>query len=394
MSGSFLSQRPGLLSFVLACAFVLSGCGGGGSDGAAAAKSGYAFGRISGFGSVVVNGVHYDETNAVIEDEDGQSYDDSELHLGMMAEIESRDHDESSGTPKATAEKIRLIGLMRGPVENVANGSIVVLGQTVALTATTVFGESFVGGAGAITPGSVVKVYGTLDTTSGAYTATRIEAASDAGPYKLRGVVTAYDPALKTLTIGTALIDLSGVAAPSDLAVGSVVRVKLQTTQSNGSWVATHLKTIHFRPHDNDHTEVEGTISEFTSATSFSVDGLPVDASNAKFEDGSAGLDAGVRVEVEGALVNGVLIATKVEIKSEASDDHDGFEVEGLITAIDSEAGTFVVRGVTIAVSQATGFVGGTLADLRLEARVEVHGSLAADGVTLAADRIEFKARR
>lgn len=394
MSRTLLHLRAGLLSFVLSAAFVLAGCGGGGSDGAGTAKSGFAFGRISGFGSVVVNGVHYDESKAVIEDEDGQSYDGSELHLGMMAEIESRDHDESSGTPKATATKIRLVGLMRGPVESVANGSIVVLGQTVAVTATTVFGESFAGGANAIAPGSVVKVYGTLDTASGAYSATRVEASSDAGPYKLRGVVTAYDPALKTLKIGTALIDLSGVAIPADLAVGSVVRVRLQTSQTNGMWVATQLKTIHFRPDDNDHTEIEGTISEFTSAASFRVDGLQVDASKARFEDGSAGLDAGVRVEVEGTLVNGVLIATKLEIKSETSDDHDGFEVDGLITAIDSEAGTFVVRGVTIAVSQATSFVGGTLADLRLDALVEVHGSLAADGVTLSADRIEFKVRR
>lgn len=394
MSRSILRFRPGLLSVVLVSAFVLAGCGGGGSDGTGAARSGYAFGRISGFGSVVVNGVHYDESNAAIDDEDGQSYDSGELRLGMMAEIESRDHDESSGTPTASAEKIRLISLMRGPVESVSDASVVILGQTVAVTATTVFGESFVGGLGAIAPGSLVKIYGTLDTASGAYTATRIEAASDAGPYKLRGVVTAYDSALKTLNIGTAVIDLAGVAVPTDLMVGSVVRVKLQTTQANGMWVATHLKTIHFRPDDNDHTEVEGTISEFASASSFSVDGLPVDASQATFEDGSAGLAAGVRVEVEGALVNGVLIATKVEIKSEASDDHDGFEVDGQVTAIDSEAGTFVVRGVTIAVSQATTFVGGVLADLRIDARVEVHGSLAADGVTLSADRIEFETHR
>ena len=394
MTRTILGLRTSLLSVFVFAALVLAGCGGGGSDTAGAAKSGYAFGRISGFGSVVVNGVHYDESNASIQDEDELSYDSSELRLGMMAEIESRDHDESSGTPKATARKIRLISLMRGPVEGVSAEGITVLGQTVAVTATTVFGESFTGGLSAIAPGSLVKVYGTLDTASGAYTATRIEAADGAEQYKLRGVVTAYDSGLKTLRIGTAVIDLSGVAVPADLAVASVVRVKLQTTQANGMWVATHLKTIHFRPDDNEHTEVEGTISEFTSATSFSVDGLPVDASNAKFEDGSAGLAAGVRVEVEGALVNGVLIATQVEIKSEESDDHDGFEVDGLVTAIDSEAGTFVVRGVTIAVSQATTFVGGVAADLRIDARVEVHGNLAADGVTLSASRIEFETHR
>jgi len=391
MKRTIRGRHTGLLSVFVFAAFMLAGCGGGGTDTAGAAKSGYAFGRISGFGSVVVNGVHYDESIAAIQDEDEQSYDGSELRLGMMAEIESRDHDESSGTPKATARKIRLISLMRGPVDGISAGSIAVLGQTVAVTATTVFGESFTGGLSAITPGSLVKVYGTLDTASGAYAATRIEAAAGADPYKLRGVVTAYDSSLKTLNIGTAIIDLSGVAVPADLVVGGVVRVKLQTTQANGMWVATHLKTIHFRPDDNDHTEVEGTISEFTSATSFSVDGLPVDASNAKFEDGSAGLASGVRVEVEGALVNGVLIATQVEIKSQESDDHEGFEVDGLVTAIDSEAGTFVVRGVTIALSQATMFVGGVVADLRIDARVEVHGSLAADGVTLSASRIEFE---
>ena len=95
----------------------------------------------------------------------------------------------------------------------------------------------------------------------------------------------------------------------------------------------------------------------------------------------------GVRVDVEGTIVNGVSMLSKVKIETE--DEQDDLEVEVAIASV-SEA-TFVVRGVTVRVDANTLIVGGTMANLSVGARVEVDGVLAADGVTLAATKIEFK---
>jgi hypothetical protein len=271
----------------------------------------------------------------------------------------------------------------------VGGDNLVVLGQTVAVTPTTVFGDSLAGGLAAIKADMVVRIFGTL-TTAGGYTATRIDA-SNAGSYALRGFVTAIDTSAKTLNIGNALIDVSGISVPSGLAVGSLVRVKLQTTQVNGAWVATDIRPGMRRPNDGDRAEVEGTITDFTSPTSFSVDGLPVDASSAQFPDGTAGLAKGARVEVEGAIVNGVLVASKVELEDEHEDEMQGFEVRGAIASVNSGNSTFVVHAVTVSFAGSVSFDNGTAADLVVGANVEVKGVLAADGTTLNATRISFE---
>jgi len=238
--------------------------------------------------------------------------------------------------------------------------------------------------------GKVVRIFGTV-ATGNVYTATRIDT-SNADFYSVRGFVTDLDTKNtppKTLNIGAALIDVSGVTVPTGLAVGSLVRVKLQTTQVNGAWVATAIKSGMRRPHEGDHAEVEGTIDVFTSTASFSVNGLPVDASQAQFPDGTDGVKLGARVEVEGAIVNGVLVATKVDVESEHQDEMQGFDVRGVIDSVSDS--TFMVHGVTVSYDTSTTFVGGTSADLKVGAKVEVKGSLASDGKMLNATRISFE---
>lgn len=374
-------------------ALVLAACGGGGSASSttSAAPSTFALGRISGFGSIVVNGVHYDESNAIVKDEDGATHNQNELKLGMVVEVQAGEIGESNNRQSATAQDITFSSLIRGPIDSVGADSIVVLGQTVKVGATTVFDESLTGGLTALTAGTVVRVYGTFDSVTGVYSASRIEPQSGAESYRLRGAVKTYDAVAKTLTIGGAVIDVSAVTVPDGLQAGSLVRVKLSTTNAaSGAWVAISVKSGLFEPQENDHTEVDGTITDFTSATVFSIDGLPVDAS--KVNPAPTGLAKGVRVEVEGTVVNGVLVATKVQVKTDEQDEQEGFDVDGSITAADATKSTFVVRGVMVSFDAATvKFVGGTAADLKVGARVEVHGALAADGVTLVSTEIEFK---
>ena len=388
----FRSRTVGLASIALS-ALVLVACGGGGgSSTSATTKSTYASGRISGFGSIVVNGVHYKEDLAHVVDDDGTTHDSSELKLGMVVEVEADEIAESGGVRSADAQTITFSTLMRGPVESKGTDSIAVLGQTVHVTPTTVFDDMMAGGLAALNVGDVVEVHGMLDTSTGVYTATRIEPEAGAQNYKRRGVVSAYDPATTTLRIGGAVIDTSTATMPDGgIQAGDPVRVKLATAQVSGEWVATSVKPVRLHPEDNDHSEVDGVVTDFTSATSFSLGGLPVDASKATFPKGTDGIAKGARVEVEGSVVNGVLVATKVEPKSDADDEHEGFEVDGTIDAVDTVKSTFVVRGVTVSYAGSPSFRGGTAADLSPGDRVEVHGTLAADGVTVDATKIEIK---
>jgi hypothetical protein len=397
---SFMNHIPlrlnqGLLALTLVAVAALAACGGGGGSGATAGTmTSFAMGRIAGFGSIVVNGVHYDESTATVEDEDGQAGSATDLKLGTVVEVDAGGVDRSGTNPTAKAEHVQMVGLMKGPIESVGTDSFVVLGQTVNVTSTTVYDDSLAGGLSALQKGAVVKVYGTVDSATGTYTATRVEPKATAAFYSLRGVVAAIDTTTaKTLTIGTTVIDISAATVPSGLAAGSLVRVKLQTAQVNGKWVAQSVTSGEVRPHDNDHSEVEGTVSDFTSPTSFSVDGLPVDATNAKFPDGTAGIVKGARVEVEGAIVNGTLVATKVTVKSSQGDAASGFEVDGSIMAADTTNSTITVRGVTVKYSGTTVIVNGTAANLTVGTLVEAHGALAADGVTLNADSIKIKAK-
>ena len=383
------------LTAVAASILVLAACGGGGTATTSSAKTvsyqrAYASGRVAGFGSIVINGVHYDETNANVVDEDGVNHDRADLKLGMMAEVQASEFGEANNVTTATAQNITFKSLMRGPVQSKAADTLVIFGQTVKVTTTTVFDASLVGGFAAIKTGDVVRVYGTLDTVAGVYTATRIEPQPGAELFSLRGSVTAYDSSTNTLSIGSALIDVSAVSLPGGIKAGSLLRIKLQTSQVNGKWVAVSVKSGLFAPQDNDHSEVEGTITDFVSASSFSVDGLPVDASKAVFPDGSAGLVKGVHVEVEGAVVNGVLVATKVKLKTDKDEQDEGFDIEGAITALDAVKSTLVVHGVSVNFTGTVALVGGTFADLKLGAKVEVHGALAPDGTTVNATQIKF----
>jgi hypothetical protein len=51
----------------------------------------------------------------------------------------------------------------------------------------------------------------------------------------------------------------------------------------------------------------------------------------------------------------------------------------------------FLVRGVTVSFGGTVSFVGGQATDLLIGSKVDVHGALASDGVTLNATSIRFE---
>jgi len=383
------------LAFVSA---LLAGCGGGGDAAGGlgaipAAASSFAAGPISGFGSVIVNGVRFDDSSAAVTDDDGTASTRNALKLGMTAEVHGGAVSDDGTGPRAGAREIIFGAALVGPVTAVdaTAKSIVVLGQTVAVLDTTVLDASLVGGIAGITVGMVVEVHGQLDATTGIYSATRIEPKTNATAFKIRGIVANLDATAKTFTMGGALISYAGVTSvPASLANGLMLSVRLQTTQLAGAWVATRLGA---RPHidDADEAHIKGSITAFTSTAQFSVNGIAVDASQAQFPNGTAGIVLGAQVEVEGTSSNGVIVAKKVSIETHAAQHAQGFELHGAITAIDTAAKTFVLRSVTVNYASTTlEYQHGTAAQLAVGVQLEVRGVLGADGTTLQATRISF----
>jgi hypothetical protein len=384
-----------------AAAWLLAACGGGGDAGptppppaAPQASNNVAFanGAIEGFGSVFVGGVRFDDSAAAVTDEDGNPRDRNALRLGMMVDIDSGTVDRVARF--AVAARIRFGSEIVGPASDVdaAASTLKVLGQNVVVTTSTVFDETLAGGLAAVANGAVLEVHGILDVAGAKVVATRIEPKADATGYKLRGAIANLDTTARTFTINGERIGYAGVAnPPPNLANGRIVRVALQTTPQAGTWIATRLVAAVRLPDQQREAQIEGAITAFTSSASFSVNGLAVDAANATFPDGTAGLVLGARVEVTGSIVGGVLVAARVELKERRDWNARPMELRGDIGNLNTTNQTFALRGVTVWYGGQVSFQGGGVGDLSNGRRVEVTGSLSSDRTRLEARRIQFR---
>jgi hypothetical protein len=346
-----VTRREGLLS-LLGGALFLAGCGGGGSDsnnqaavgGTGATTSSdpngsLSAGPIAGLGSVILSGVRFDDTDAKVVDEDDQPFPGGRdgLKLGMMCRVKGQGKSRKSDkTDKA--EKIICMSELLGPVESIVLGTpaapatLVVLGQTVKITPSTIFDEGLAltgdDPAKILKVNDIVEVHGFV--LNNVITATRVErkVKAEVKAIKLRGVVSAL--AATTFKIGEFTITFDASAVGSlILKNGMVVRVKLTpdlpavtvppTPVTSGT--AIKIREVEKEKDTEDHEDVEikGPISEFTSIANFVVNGVTIDASGVA---GVPALKVGDRVEVEGRMDKGVLKATKLKLE----DDNDQFK--------------------------------------------------------------------
>lgn len=384
----------------LCVALFIGGCGGGlDSGGTGSAQPTYSSGPIAGFGSIVVNGVRYDDSAAAVQDDEGAARSRSELKLGMVVSIEAGpiSTDLATGVKTSTASRVQIGSEIKGPVEAVdtAGGMLTVLGQRVFVDADTVF-DGFAQGLSSVQVGQRVEVHGFFDAGNDRHTATRVALKTSLGEFKLRGRITRLNMSARTFAIGGVTISYASVPAAElpALSDGIVARVTLLTVPQGGAWIATRVRTAAApRPiADAVEVELEGVVTDFMSLANFRINGTQVDASGAgvEFEDGSPSqVGNGARLEVEGEMRGGVLVARKVEIEREARPDK--FELSGAIESVNTAARSFVLRGMTVTHDSDTDFSRGSAADLVAGARVDVRGRLSASGTQLVARRIRFE---
>jgi hypothetical protein len=312
-------------------------------------------GVITGFGSVYLNGVRYDTSGASVLMDD-QAAVESALKVGQYVELKGHSYG-----AEHHADVIRYHNVIEGPIASIDVGasSFVAMGQTVLVTSETSLGDD-------ITPSSidglavadVVEVSGVV-TTGGVIEATRVDIKPDGGPFDVTGYVSKLVPGAKLFNINALVVDYSGAnmedfttGQPSE---GDLVLVKGFTFDPYGTFVATRVELRSddwLKADAGDELEVEGTITDFVSATAFKVAGRAVTTTpTTQYEHGTvANLANDVLVEVEGtADAAGVLVALKVRFK-EVSTIRIVAQIETLVTA----DGSMKLLGLVVATNQAT----------------------------------------
>lgn len=260
----------------------------------------YATGQITGFGSIILSNLKFDDQTAQVRI-DGVSADPSYLRLGMVANVLG---EIAPGQTKATATRIEVWSVAQGEASGISNNQISVGGMTFSVDSSTVLD-----GFASLHDMSVntrLRVWA-IPTNSATrhWAATRI-ALADSNDWVTTG----------QLLVGSEGSSVNGYILPNalsrGLSAGQLVRVAVLINPSNGlPSVAVTDVTPDTQLH-NLNAQVEGHVTEVIAGQQFMLDHVVVDASQAQFNPGPFYLAPGIHLVVDGVWESGVLKATTI----------------------------------------------------------------------------------
>ena len=368
----------------------LAGCGGGGGEmvarigsGGSGAPVSAGVGTVSGFGSIIVSGQHYDETGAqfAVDERPDQPAAASvdAVRLGMQIQFE---HQSNRITTATVASEVI------GPVTSVTAGGLVVMGQTVlvnvAAASPTIF-EGFT----ALTEltGAVVEVHGQRNGTA-EIQATRIELRPAASILRVAGTVTNF--ANGGFRIGGLTVRATqATVVPAGQAVADGRRVAVWTDLPlvNGELAARVIRVGGPVIPNNATLTVEGLVTDYQGSGNLRIGTIAVDASAAQLVAGTAAeLRDGRSVRATGTYGANVLRASRIEFLSTMA---ARVELTGAVTGFVSATDVFRVRDTKTKVTSQTTYVrGGDATNLGDGVLVKVEGP-AVNGV-VEATTLEF----
>ena len=309
--------------------------------------TGISAGPITAFGSVFVNGVEYNVDQATFTRNGQWVSGQQEYRIGEYVTVK--------GTVNAdgitgNATEVNFNSDLQGIVTAVSTDNITIgiMGQTIQVNSLTVFHgfNQLVD----LAVGNVMEVSGVRNAEHGliASSITLLDSFyTGLTPLEVKGLIQNLDANNKTFTMGNLLVDYSLAALDGfqqlNLQNGQYVEVKTLQGLSGNQLKASEveLKTEYLQLESGLEVELEGVITRFVSATDFSVNGQPIKLTNAtKFEDGNLNaLNLNAYVEVDGKIdANGVLIADEISLK--VANDKSIQEIEGNITALDTQTHT------------------------------------------------------
>jgi hypothetical protein len=293
-----------------------------------------AVGPITGFGSVIVNGVRYDTSSATFT-KDGVDSSQAEMSVGEFVVVTGTIDDDNTN---AVATTVEFEDLVEGPIGEITGSGFVALGQTVVLGGASIDDSC----PNPLAVGVNVEVSGTFF-ENGDIDASRVECKALLLEMEVKGNVSGLTAT--TFQINALTVDFSGIT-PRDFPGGAItdgdpVEVKGTSLDAGPPLTLTatdvEFKGARFGDNEGDHVEVEGFVANFVSATEFTVSTIPVTTDdNTIYEPaGMSASDIGpnLKVEVEGDFdATGALLATKFEFKQATS-----VRVAGLVDSDDPD---------------------------------------------------------
>jgi Domain of unknown function (DUF5666) len=313
---------------LLLAAIALTGisCGGGNQlAGGGIGGTGITTGTVTGFGSIFVNGVEFGTAGATrtvdgTESVSNGSDDDTVLGQGMVVTVTgSENADGVTGTARSVSYDEVVEGpVMQTPVENVdmtaKNFSVFDL-NVVANRNTTVYVNT---DYQSLAQDRMVELSGFFD-AAGNLQATRIADHGVIGPasvVQLKGNVSQFN-GVDTFTLGSVTIGFDGNTVFTNLPGGVMNGQYVEVAGSLAAADMIHATRIELQQATTLTGEVslEGIVTVFHGTGDFLVNGQQVNASAATFVPAQLEntLSVNQRVEVEGEINAGVLVATQIE---------------------------------------------------------------------------------
>lgn len=348
-------------------------------------------GKVSGFGSIVVDGVTYDDENATVEHETSagvfEALPPSAVELGMQVEV-----DASGDRARSLTIQTTLIAA----IESLRSDGFVAAGQTVVIGPDTLY----LGAAGLVDLqiGDWVAVHGTRDADD-SIQADRVAVRAPEAPRLVRiaGIVRDLDEARSTFRIGRLLVDYSSdtriVPAGAQLADGRAVVVFADGLPQAGVLEVRGIRVLRAGWADGRRVRVAGLVRDLDAqALSFRLFGTTVDASAARFANLSpTDLANGRRVRVLGTIrvtADGERSLVAETVWALGGTD-DLTTVAGPVRNAVGAA-SFTIRGVTIDASgDSVRFIGGSAEQIADGVWLRVIGDPAGDRIV--ATTIEFR---
>lgn len=380
-------------------ALLLSGCGGGvGTNGTGAAPQSAGTGTVTGFGSVIIDGVAYDDSQADVWAEDAEDKARAEVKLGQRVSVE---YEAAEGAGKPLAKRISVQATLRGKVELVEGATLTLLGQTVQINVDATAGpvtvlEGVATLSSLVGQGVEIHALETTDGVSRSWQATRIEAIGgqdEGGDVRVSGRISALNAAnalTRQFSIGPLQVSIEPSRLDADtagaLANGQMVRVLARQSDYDAaqSTLSARRVLVVSAPQVNAQATLTltGLVSDLDEATkTFELDGQKVGYASAVFAPSTATLRNRRYVVVTASSQGGGVVQAKTV---QVPQGLESTELHGTVMGFDAVAGRFQVRGTWVRFGDATTFEDCGVAQWGNGAYVEVDGLVEASGTVLA----------
>jgi Domain of unknown function (DUF5666) len=347
-------------------------------------------GAVTGFGSVIIEGVKYEDDAAVVK----QDIDPTQATLGSLKDIKLGMRLAVQADGKK-AQSFTLGTEVIGNVSSVGADSFVIAGQTVKASNDPASSTVFEGVAGlsGLALGDFVEIYGQRDANA-VIIASRVERKSlgDKALTRVKGGLANLNKAAKTFAIAGLTVSYANalrvVPNPEALIDGANVVVFSDVAMQAGVLNAKAVKVLAPLSELNGLLRIGGLIRGLDfAAHTFMLDGIKVDASKAIFLNGSSSdLANALKVRVVGSFADGKVVATEVSFQKDLGDAQ--VDVKGEVTDF-VKASSFKVRGVPFDASATTvNFVNGDVSRLLAGVKVRIRGEVQGDIVKALA--VEF----